>query len=154
MAIDDAAKGTTPAQTELTTSTKKGLTPTQRFIVIVFGLMVVGGGLSAFGLLALNSQMAAPGSSTPNPNCTRQLAAPTSDGTQGSHTQVYLDSDYAGCQSLGMSESAAVAFLRSKGLVVRIASRDGEDFMLTADYSESRVNLTIVHSVVTKYTVG
>ena len=40
------------------------------------------------------------------------------------------------------------------GRPVMIASRDGEDFMLTADYSDARVNLTIVRSVVTKYNVG
>jgi hypothetical protein len=133
---------------------KRGLTPTQRFIVTVFGLMVVAGGLSVFGLLALNANQAAPGSSTPNPNCTRQLAGPASSNDPAARNQAYLDADYAGCQSLGMSESAAVAFLNGKGLAVRIASRDGQDFMLTADYSDSRVNLTVMRSVVTKYNVG
>ena len=141
------------SQDDNSTSAQRGLTPTQKFILGVFGAMVVAGVLSVVALTVVNNQRVAPGASTPNSHCTRQLAAPSGDGSTG-HSQNYLDTDFYGCQTLGMSESAGVAYLESKDIRVRIASRDGEDFMLTADYSESRVNLTIVRSIITDYNVG
>ena len=141
------------SQNESSTSEQRGLTPTQKFILGVFGAMAVASVLSLIALAAVNGQRVAPGSSTPNPQCTRELAAPSSDTSAGK-SQTYLDTDFYGCQSLGMSESAGIAFLESKNIRVRIASRDGEDFMLTTDYSESRVSLTINRSIITDYAVG
>jgi len=141
------------SQNESSSSAQRGLTPTQKFILGVFGAMVVAGVLSLVALTVVNNQRVAPGAATPNSHCTRQLAAPQSDESSGK-SQTYLDTDFYGCQTLGMSESAGVAYLESKNLSVRIASRDGEDFMLTEDYSESRVNLTIIRSIITDYNVG
>jgi hypothetical protein len=150
VAKDEAASSNSA---EAHNSAKPGLTPTQKFILTVFGAMVVASVLSIIALAAVNSQQAAPGSSTPNSHCTRQLAAPTTDGSK-SHSQTYLDTDYLGCQTIGMSESAGIAFLASKNIVTRISNRDGIEFPLTADYSESRVNLTVTRSVITAYNVG
>lgn len=152
MTKDDASSSNS-AQATNETAPKGGLTPTQKFILGVFGAMVVASVLSIIALAAVNSQQAAPGSSTPNSHCTRQLAAPTTDGSK-SHSQTYLDTDYLGCQTIGMSESAGIAFLTSKNIVTRISNRDGIEFPLTADYSESRVNLTITGSIITDYNVG
>jgi hypothetical protein len=55
---------------------------------------------------------------------------------------------------VGLTESEATAAAKDNGWIVRIASRDGKDFMLTTDYVTNRVNLTIKKSVVTSVDVG
>ncbi|MFM8562681.1 MAG: hypothetical protein ACKOCE_02155 [Acidimicrobiia bacterium] len=55
---------------------------------------------------------------------------------------------------VGSSEAEATEAAKSKGWDVRVVSRDGEDFPVTADYRGDRVNLTIVDDVVTASTVG
>lgn len=55
---------------------------------------------------------------------------------------------------VGLTEVEARATAKDKGWVVRIAARDGENFMLTSDYVTNRVNLTIEKSVVTSVVVG
>jgi hypothetical protein len=42
----------------------------------------------------------------------------------------------------------------ANGWVVRIAARDGEFFMLTEDYSENRVNLSVKSGKVITITIG
>lgn len=54
----------------------------------------------------------------------------------------------------GLSEKAAVKISRENGWAVRIARRNGEDFLLTTDFSETRVNLTVVQGVVTAISIG
>ena len=131
-----------------------GLTPTQKFIVGVFGAMVVASVLSVIGLAVLNGQQHDTGSPTPTANCVRlQLGATPANGGPA-YTQSFVESDFYGCQTVGMNEDAAIALLRSHSIAVRISSRDGINFPLTADYSDSRVNLSVVGSVVTGYEVG
>jgi hypothetical protein len=131
-----------------------GLTPTQKFILAVFGVMVVFSVLSVIGLSILNSQQHDTGSPTPNPKCTR-LEVGASPSTGGAaFTQVFVETDYYGCQTVGMNENAAIALLHQHNVVVRIATRDGISFPLTSDYSDGRVNLTVLHSVITAYEVG
>lgn len=55
---------------------------------------------------------------------------------------------------LGMSEAKAVAKIKSLGLVSRITAKDGKFFAVTADYSESRVNLELNKNKVTRITIG
>jgi hypothetical protein len=55
---------------------------------------------------------------------------------------------------VGLTESEATATAKGNGWIVRIAARDGENFMLTTDYVTNRVNLTIKKSVVTSVVVG
>lgn len=55
---------------------------------------------------------------------------------------------------VGLTEAEATATAKDRGWTVRIAARDGESFMLTTDYSATRVNLTVEKSVVTSVVVG
>ncbi len=55
---------------------------------------------------------------------------------------------------VGLTEAEATATAREKGWIVRIAARDGENFMLTTDYVTNRVNFIIEKSVVTSVVVG
>jgi hypothetical protein len=55
---------------------------------------------------------------------------------------------------IGLTESEAVKVASERGWTIRVAMRDGEAFMLTKDYSENRVNLTVVKTVVTAVTIG
>jgi hypothetical protein len=57
-------------------------------------------------------------------------------------------------QLLGLPESEATKVAMENGWVVRIAARDGEFFMLTQDYSESRVNLSVKNGKVIAITIG
>ena len=131
-----------------------GVTPTQKFILAVFGAMVVASVLSVVGLSVLNSQQHDTGTNTPNAKCTRQQVGASPAPGGAAFTQVFVETDYYGCQSVGMNESAGIAFLHLHSIVVRIATRDGISFPMTADYSGGRVNLTVVGSVITAYEVG
>ena len=55
---------------------------------------------------------------------------------------------------VGMAEADATQAAESKGWVVRIGSRDGEDFALTMDYRTDRVTLTVKSDKVTAVVVG
>ncbi len=57
-------------------------------------------------------------------------------------------------QLVGLSEGEATKVASGNGWTIRIAMRDGESFMLTTDYQDNRVNLTIENGVVTAVTVG
>lgn len=55
---------------------------------------------------------------------------------------------------VGLDEKLATACAEGEGWNVRVISKDGEDFMVTADYRADRVNLTVVDGVVTTVIVG
>ena len=55
---------------------------------------------------------------------------------------------------VGLTEAEATKVAMGNGWAVRIAMRDGQEFMLTTDYSDNRVNLTVTNGVVTGITVG
>ena len=55
---------------------------------------------------------------------------------------------------IGLTEAAAVDEAESGGWVVRVVARDGENYLVTQDYSLSRVNLTVVGGIVTSVSVG
>ena len=57
-------------------------------------------------------------------------------------------------QLLGLPESEATKLAMERGWVVRIAARDAEFFMLTTDYSENRVNLSVKNRKVIAITIG
>lgn len=57
-------------------------------------------------------------------------------------------------QLLGLPESEATKVAMERGWVVRIAARDAEFFMLTTDYSENRVNLSVKNRKVIAITIG
>ena len=55
---------------------------------------------------------------------------------------------------VGLTEDEATKVAQENGWTIRVAARDGEQFMLTTDYSFSRVNISVVASLVTEVTVG
>ena len=55
---------------------------------------------------------------------------------------------------VGLSEDEATKVATDKKWLVRIAKRDGEEFMLTMDYVSDRVNFTVVAGVITEVTIG
>ena len=55
---------------------------------------------------------------------------------------------------IGKTEASAEAYANDKGWVWRVGRRDGEQFMLTQDYCECRVTVSIDNSIVTDAVVG
>jgi hypothetical protein len=55
---------------------------------------------------------------------------------------------------VGLSEDEALKVIASRGWTSRVGSRDGEDFMLTTDYSETRLTLSIEAGTVTNAVIG
>jgi hypothetical protein len=55
---------------------------------------------------------------------------------------------------IGLTEDEARKVATERGWTVRVAMRDGEAFMLTTDYREDRVNLTVVKNTVTSVQIG
>lgn len=55
---------------------------------------------------------------------------------------------------VGLAEDEAMKVAAANGWTVRVASRDGEEMMLTADYSPDRVNLTVLSGKVTSVSLG
>jgi len=55
---------------------------------------------------------------------------------------------------LGMSEADARAIVEDAGTIFRVVSRDGEDLVVTEDYSVIRINATVVDDEVTRTTIG
>lgn len=80
--------------------------------------------------------------SKPNPNC----FAPSDLNSYVS--EAHVESVVIACQVTGMTEPEAIAYIESKGRSWRLASRDGEGFALTEDFTEARVNLEIYYHIV------
>lgn len=55
---------------------------------------------------------------------------------------------------VGLTEYGANKVAKDNGWALRIAMKDGVAFQLTADYSESRVNLTVTKGIVTAISIG
>jgi hypothetical protein len=55
---------------------------------------------------------------------------------------------------VGLMEADAEKCATDLGWAYRVGSRDGENFAVTADYSEQRVTVTITLGVVTAISVG
>jgi hypothetical protein len=130
------------------------LTPTQKFILAVFGVMIFASVLSVIGLAVLNNQQHATGSPTPIAHCTRLVVGQAATDGGPVVTETFANSDFYGCQTVGMNEDAGIALLKSHGIASRVSTRDGISLPVTADYSEARVNLSVMHSIITAYSVG
>ncbi len=76
----------------------------------------------------------------------------TGGGSIGSDLVLPTEADVKSL--IGMAETEAVKLIESRGWVVRIGSRDGEEYMLTMDYSDSRITLGIEKAVVVTATIG
>lgn len=55
---------------------------------------------------------------------------------------------------IGMKEKAATDAITAKGYTYRIVERDGEHFVVTMDYSPTRINLSITAGIVSDVSVG
>lgn len=55
---------------------------------------------------------------------------------------------------VGMKEVEAIKKLGDLGVKIRIVSRDGEHFIVTRDFKNDRVNLSIENGKVSKADVG
>ncbi|CAB4659154.1 unannotated protein [freshwater metagenome] len=55
---------------------------------------------------------------------------------------------------IGLTEDEAQKTATERGWVLRVSDRDGEFFMLTKDYREDRVNISVNKGIVTAVTVG
>lgn len=60
----------------------------------------------------------------------------------------------AAAQLVGLNEQVATTCAANEGWKFRVVARDGEDFMVTADYRTDRVNLTVENGIVTAINVG
>jgi hypothetical protein len=54
----------------------------------------------------------------------------------------------------GLTEDEAKKVATERGWSIRVAMRDGEAFMLTTDYRQDRVNITVVNNLVTSVQIG
>ena len=80
-------------------------------------------------------------------------SGPTNEGGGGTAPVQIITQENANTL-VGLSETDATKAVESKGWVVRIGSRDGENFALTMDYRPDRVTLTVVSDKVTAATPG
>ena len=70
------------------------------------------------------------------------------DTSEQLFTEKHAATKLIGCQVVGMTKQAALDYIQSNDLTVRIASEDGEYFALTEDMSDSRINLDILLGLV------
>lgn len=84
-----------------------------------------------------------------------ETVAPAVEGSTGSAVDPTAAITQESADVLvGMAEADATQAAESKGWVVRVGSRDGEDFALTKDYRTDRVTLTVKSDKVTAVVVG
>jgi len=82
---------------------------------------------------------------------TGSTAAPATSGTGGG---MPVTAEVMAVDVVGMDERAATARIEAAALTWRVVSRDGEELMVTQDYVNSRLGLTIVKGVVVAAKVG
>ena len=80
-------------------------------------------------------------------------SSPGSPGSSGASDVVPpTENDAAGI--IGLAEDEAVKVIEAMGWTSRVGSRDGKEFMLTTDYSETRLTLSIEAGIVTNAVIG
>lgn len=104
--------------------------------------LLLASGTFVLGLItgASNAQVSAP-RSTPAPYCFE-------DQNPEQLSEKHVQTKVIACQIVGMTKAEAISYIESKELSYRIASEDGESFMLTEDYTDSRINLEILVGIV------
>jgi hypothetical protein len=100
-------------------------------------------GALGVAVLAMSVAPIVPGASTSAPDITSPGIA--SPGVPGAFDPASL---------VNLTEPDAYTRASQAGWAVRTASRDGETFALTQDYSPTRVNLTVADGTVRAVTVG
>ena len=80
---------------------------------------------------------------------------PGAGSHSGGSTDTVAPLDNASAKELiGLTEDEAMKTCKERGWTYRVAMRDGHALMLTADYSTSRVNVTVVKGLVTAVVIG
>ncbi len=77
----------------------------------------------------------------------------TNAGSWGVVADIVITAEQA-ATLIGKTEAKAEAYAQEYGWVWRVGKRDGEQFMLTQDYCECRVTVSIDNLVVTEAVVG
>jgi hypothetical protein len=80
-------------------------------------------------------------------------SSPGSPGSAGD-SEIVPPTEADAAALVGLSEDEALKVIASRGWTSRVGSRDGEDFMLTTDYSETRLTLSIEAGTVTNAVIG
>jgi hypothetical protein len=80
-------------------------------------------------------------------------SSPGSPGSAGD-SEIVPPTEADAAALVGLSEDEALKVIASRGWTSRVGSRDGEDFMLTTDYSETRLTLSIEQDNVTNAVIG
>ena len=62
---------------------------------------------------------------------------------------IHAETKLVACEITGMTEEAGIEYAESKGITVRVASRDGEFFALTEDYRFDRINIDLRLGLIT-----
>lgn len=110
-------------------------------VIAVIGVLVASGALMLGIALGANTATVSVVRETPNELCFK-------DTSPEQFSDLHVETKLKACQVVGMTEQAAVDYLESAGITVRIAYEDGEYFALTEDYRDNRVNLEILVGIV------
>ena len=106
-------------------------------LVVAFAVTAAAG----FFAGTLSSNPSVEPRTTPNALCFR-------DTNPDQFTAQHVETKLIACQVVGMTKTDAIEYIEAKEIIVRIAMEDGEYFALTEDYSDSRLNLEIIHGLI------
>ena len=86
--------------------------------------------------------------------CSSETSSSDVQSTTSTSTTAQFTSSFVPDHLIGMSEAAATAKAQSENYSVRVVERDGESLIVTMDYSDRRINLTINDDIVMKTSIG
>ncbi len=110
-------------------------------VIAVIGLLAASGAFILGMIAGANNATVSVVRDIPNELCYRDTAA-------DQFSEQHVETKLLACQVVGMTKQAALDYLESNNITVRIAFEDGEYFMLTEDYRDNRVNLEILVGIV------
>ena len=110
-------------------------------VIAVIGLLAASGAFILGMIAGANNATVSVVRDVPNELCFRDTAA-------DQFSEQHVETKLLACQVVGMTKQAALDYLESNNITVRIAFEDGEYFMLTEDYRDNRVNLEILVGIV------
>ena len=92
--------------------------------------------------------------SAPEPGAPCDGGADTTRATDPADTGPVMGPGVDAQKLVGMTEAAAESYARNQGWGYRVGQRDSEEYMLTTDYSATRVTVKIANGMITEVTVG
>lgn len=110
-------------------------------VIAVIGLLAASGAFILGMIAGANNATVSVVRDIPNELCYRDTAA-------DQFSEQHVETKLLACQVVGMTKQAALDYLESNDITVRIAFENGEYFMLTEDYRDNRVNLEILVGIV------